>query len=269
MMTYFDLLCIPKYFDRFLNCFDSNYGEKGQYREPHYGKLINRYYKIDIEEGISYLNGHIKNLDIDSNHVIRLINDNTHISNIYESLRIEFGMGRRSAKLVSINDFTVSIQDNQAIIERLANQRLDSIPPGTVPTSLLTDLKTLFFGLQVVPQDQKSKIVAVSKALHFLLPDLVMPIDGANILRFFGKGDIPGKAEQQFEWFKEVFIKYVQLIAYLKLERDNCNCNWWNISVPKRIDNSITGFWMIFNNKNIEALICNHIEMFLNYLKTN
>jgi len=265
-MSYFDLLRKRKYFDIFLEYFNSDYAGKGEKRERHYGDLIKRHYKI--------AQGGISNHSVYRNHVAGLINDGTHIHDVYESLRVEFGVGIRGAKLVSFEDFWGSIKDHSQVVVRLTDYRMDCIAPNPVPQDILRDLRELFCGLKVVPPKAKQgkpleegpKLVAVSKTLHFLLPNLVMPVDRAKVLRFLGKGDVPPKIEKQFEWFKEVFNKYIELAAQLELEPNNGDGNWWNISVPKRIDNAIAGFWQIFDGAKMERIICGHIDTLLSYL---
>jgi len=268
-ISYFDLLRTRKYFDIFLKYSNSDYAKRGEKRERHYGDLIKRYYKI-------YPSGS-SNSSVNSHHVENLINDYTHIHDVYESLRVEFGMGMRTAKLVSFEVFRKSIQDHSQVIVGLTGYRMDCIAPNAVPQSLLDDLKLLFYGLKVVPPKAKQgkppeespKLVAVSKTLHFLLPNLVMPVDGAYVLRFLGKRSVPQNIERQFALFKEVFCKYIELTAQLKLNPNNGGCNWWNISVPKRIDNAIFGFRAIFDDANRVRIICDHcddINMLLSYL---
>jgi len=257
-MSYFDLLRKRKYFDIFLDYFNSDYTKRGEKREGHYGDLIKRHYKI--------YPGGSSNPSVNSHHVASLIDDYTHIHDVYESLSIEFGMGKRGAKLVSFEEFRKSIQDHSQVVVGLTGYRMDCIAPDAVPQSLLNDLKQLFDELEVVPPGKPRKLVAVSKTLHFLLPGLVMPIDGANVLRFLRKGDVPEKAERQFDLFKEVFGKYIELATQLGLNPSNGGGNWWNISVPKRIDNAIAGFWAIFDSGNIERMICGHIDTLLSYL---
>jgi hypothetical protein len=151
---------------------------------------------------------------------------------------------------------------------------MESIAPDAIPEELLDGLKLLFSGLKVVPLKAKPgkppkegpKLVAVSKILHFLLPDLVMPVDRKKVLRFFRKGDVPQETDEQFELFMEVFRKYAEVTARLGLTSGNGDGNWWNISVPKRIDNAILGFWDIFDDANLERIICGHTDMLLEYL---
>lgn len=260
-MSYFDLLFERQYFDTFLNYFNSLYSKQGQDRETHYGNLIKRYYRYDNQNAPS------SSLVIDNSHIEALLDDFNHIYDMYESLRVEFGMGKRSAKLVPAVEFFSSIQGHKAVIVGLTNYRMDCIVPGTVPQDLLDALEQLFYGLRVVPPNKPLKLVAVSKTLHFLLPNLVMPVDGASVLRFLRKGPVPQKINKQFDLLIEVFNKYIELAAQLGLKSNNGDGNWWNISVPKRIDNAIGGFWAIFNDANLERIICGNIDMLLSFLK--
>jgi hypothetical protein len=300
-MSYFDLLYTREYFDMFLKHFNSDYSKQsssapnaaitipqgitqeqwvrfikyqtrkakrsGEERESHYSNLIKHYYMIG--------QGTPGSPSITSDHVAALISDQTHIKDVYESLRKEFRMGMRGLRLFPLEVFSDSIQAHKQVLVRLTGYRMESIAPGAIPQELLDELKLLFCRLKVVPPKAKPgktpeegpKLVAVSKILHFLLPDLVMPVDRAKVLRFLGKkGDVPSDQEKQFTWFKEVFAKYIELAAQLGLTSNNGDSNWWNISVPKRIDNAIIGFWDIFNDANLERIICGNIEMLLKYL---
>ena len=256
-MKYFDLLGLKQgqYFNRFLRYFNSHYDSSAQLREYNYGRLIQRYYRVD-QGGMNYQGA-------DANYVAGLIDDNTHMANIYNSLQ-EFGYGKRGSESVSYSDFEASIRSHKNVITGLAGWTMDSITPNAVPQSLLDDLGLLYHELEVVPEG-KPKLVWISKTLHFLLPSLVMPVDGEIVLSFLGE-KMPQNEAKRFDLFKEIFHKYIGLAAHLGLKLDNGDGNWWNISVPKRIDNSIEGFWKIFNKGNRERIICGHIDVLLNYL---
>ena len=84
----------------------------------------------------------------------------------------------------------------------------------------------------------KAKLVSNSKTLHFLFPNLLMPMDGLHTLTYF------------YHNTSESSDKYMELIK-LSLEimgKDSeenwkkCLGNgdkWWNTTVPKMIDNAI------------------------------
>lgn len=289
--TYCDLLHSRKHFDRLLGYFNSKYGQptpsavtpnvpagmtqagymelisrfappqvrqkSGEDKEPHYRSLIKRYYMID--------KGASSGSSVTSGRVSALISDETHVLDIYESLRKEFGVGIRGGELVPLDGFFHSLQTNKKTLVAAWGYRMDDINPGAVPGAVFEQLRALFDGLEVVPSSQKTKLVAVSKTLHFLLPDLVMPID-SKVLRFLRKGDIPAKSEKQFDWFKEVFGKYLEITTALDLEQSNGDGKWWNWSVPKRVDNAIMGFWDLFSEQNMQRIVCSRIDMLLDYL---
>ena len=242
-MRYFDLLYNRKYFDIFLDYFNRVYRQ----REKRYNQLINRYRNS-------------------AGQFAGLISDRTHIDEVYESLGKEFNCAMRGAKLVPPGEFWGSIQAHQQTIVALADHRMDGISPNAIPGAMLHDLKQLFQGLKIVPPNQKRKLVAVSKTLHFLLPDLVMPIDNAGVLRILEKWGIPEDAAKQYDLFIEVLNEYLNLTVKLGLKQNNSDGKWWNISVPKRIDNAIAGLWTIFSERHMRYLICNHTDMLLNYL---
>jgi hypothetical protein len=299
---YFDLIHTREYFDVFLKHFNSAYGKQavsasnttitmlegtdpqewnrflkyhavrsrksGEEKEPHYEKLIKRYYGID--QGIA------RNSSSTSNHIKTLISDETHIKNLYESLKRDFRMGTRGLRLVPLEEFSHSIRAHEEVLIRLAGYRMESISPAAIPQEPLDGLELLFRQLHIVPPKSQAaetpgegpKLVAVSKTLHFLLPDLVMPVDRAKVLRFFGKkGDVPSDQGKQFAWFRQVFDNYVELTVHLGLTSGNGDGNWWNVSVPKRIDNAIIGFWDLFSDENLERIICGNIGTLLTFLR--
>jgi hypothetical protein len=95
----------------------------------------------------------------------------------------------------------------------------------------------------------RRKIVGVSKALHFLIPDLVMPIDGKfTMTYFYGYNKYYNEPEKEFEIFEDIFNKTEKIVAKLNLNNDDLKEEGWNTSVPKLIDNSIIGFNRIFSN---------------------
>jgi len=80
-----------------------------------------------------------------------------------------------------------------------------------------------------------TRIVGNSKLLHHLLPDLIPPIDGANILRFF---DLEGSDIKVFPELMNYFKSIYNKIAWNKISYDGP----MNSSRPKLIDNAIIGY---------------------------
>jgi hypothetical protein len=89
----------------------------------------------------------------------------------------------------------------------------------------------------------KRQIVGVSKALHFLLPDLVIPMDGEYTMNcFFGYNKYSDNIETESKIFKDIFTKSHEIVKKLNLCHADVDNNKWNTSVPKLIDNAMIGF---------------------------
>jgi hypothetical protein len=168
-----------------------------------------------------------------------LLQDNEFLELIYITL-IAWDMNRRAAKLVSFEKFKKSIFDNTNLLSELYNYKLGSLSEGDV-SIILNKIEKLFVNLNVMKS--KSKIVGISKTLHFLLPDLIMPIDRKYTLGFFyGHNKYDQEITKEFKTFKEVFVAFHHIATKLKLsEADIDNFNW-NTSIPKLIDNALIGF---------------------------
>jgi len=89
----------------------------------------------------------------------------------------------------------------------------------------------------------QARIVGISKTLHFLLPNLVMPIDRANILSLLYLGSkYSANPEREFRYFTEIFEEYRHLCHKLGLAVRDVDGLGWNSSIPKMIDNALIGF---------------------------
>jgi hypothetical protein len=167
-----------------------------------------------------------------------LIKDDEFVELIYITL-IAWDMNRRSAKLVPFEEFKESVLKNQPILNELYDYRLDFLSINDLDV-ILDKIEVLFSSLRVMKS--KSKIVGVSKTLHFLLPNLIMPIDRKFTLNsLYGNNAYSQDVKKEFKTFKEVFIKFCEISKRLKLsDRDVNNFNW-NVSIPKLIDNALIG----------------------------
>jgi hypothetical protein len=79
--------------------------------------------------------------------------------------------------------------------------------------------------------------------MHFLLPDLIPPIDKAHIYYFFygrkkQKGGYPLKIEDENQVFWEILLQYQKIAKKLNLCKADLK-NPWDTSIPKLIDNAI------------------------------
>lgn len=229
---FFQLLHLPANFNKFLGIFNSDYQATGQSREPNYKSLINKYDK--------------------ASNYSTLVSNTAYINLVYAALK-EFSMNERGARLVAQPRFQSSILKHVPTLSLLSSYRLESIGNKSL-TNIFSNLWVLFRELQVMASS--SKLVGVSKAMHFLLPNLVMPIDRKGVLSFYYgqiSPNIPTSLHKQFQVLQEVFESYRDLAQHLPLNLSNWDGNWWNKSVPKRIDNAIAGFWKASPNISFQS----------------
>lgn len=153
-----------------------------------------------------------------------------------------WGMNSRGAKLAPFEKLATSIKKNQKTLDALSRHRIERVDSFESP-SLFSLLRFLFDSLAIV-QTGKPKFVGFSKAMHFLLPDLVAPMDRQYTLRFFrgNPAALPKQGERQFELFVKIMEDYRTFIGEHKLEK--YLDDRWNLSLPKICDNIIIGKYL-------------------------
>ena len=160
---------------------------------------------------------------------------------IYDTL-ISWDMDYRRAKLVSFDNLSDSIRTVSGEIIELAAFSICELDEETLP-SIRARLSDLFRTLNVM--QSKSQIVGCSKALHFLLPRLVMPIDGKYTLTFLlGYRAYLRSLEAEAWLFEDIFSAFHGLALRLGLSNSDESPDGWNTTVPKIIDNAIIGYMM-------------------------
>lgn len=183
---------------------------------------------------------------------------NRHIELIYATLTA-WGMHRMGdpkvtkTKLVEFDDFKSSILQNQHMIDVLKNHKLECISLDEYH-HILDELQVPYFDLKV--SISEATVVANSKTLAHILPDLIPPIDRQHTIRFFtqeyrnyfrsnGKYrmvNLPSDKSNQFILFKEVCCEMKNLLDECDLNIFELNEYTFNTSYPKIIDNTIMAY---------------------------
>src|SRR4030042_662716 len=101
-------------------------------------------------------------------------------------------------------------------------------------------LTKIFININIMRSS--SKLVGDSKAFHFLLPDLIPPMDRKNIIKFFYNRD-NYKKEEEVKIFLEILDKFCFINKKLNLDQNNFT-GCWDTSIPKIIDNAIIGYFI-------------------------
>ncbi len=157
---------------------------------------------------------------------------------IYVTL-VAWGMRSRGASLSEFEKFKESVLENESSIKSLKGLRIESISEGDCK-DLLGELKSLFDKLELTKPD-KPKLVTFSKAMHFLLPNLVVPMDRKYTMKYFlDYTTFSGNNEKMFELYKSIYIEFVTF-SREHPELSKFLNNDWNQTIPKIMDNLIIG----------------------------
>lgn len=147
-----------------------------------------------------------------------------------------WGIGLRASRLRPLREFTGALQAKTEAIGELDNVAIDQ--PGLDVSSIAAKLAHLFQTLNIVDND--ARVVAGSKALHHVLPELVVPIDRAYTVPFFGWAPTRFQYASQ-ECFVEAFHGFVKIAAATKPEQ--YVKEGWYTSRTKVLDNAVVGLF--------------------------
>jgi len=202
-----------------------------------YVHIYNSNYRVHSESKNNYLN--LMKMYTEAEDYRTLLRNSNYISLAYQTLQ-DWNMDQRGAKLVDLSDFRDSILSYVESLAHLKEYRLELLNTSEIG-KVLTELKGLFVNLKVM--QTQARIVGVSKTLHFLLPNLVMPVDRENILSLLYLGSkYSANPEREFGYFSQIFEEYRHLCHKLGLSVRDVDRLGWNSSIPKMIDNALIGF---------------------------
>lgn len=175
-----------------------------------------------------------------SGNLDALIDNDNFLTLAYRTLE-EWDMNKRGAKLASFPKFKRSVQIYKDQLSKLYGYKLyDDIFDDL--STIKPIIEKIFCNLVVM--ESKRKIVGVSKALHFLLPDLIMPIDSKyTMTAFYGYNKYSSSPKKEFETFWDIIQSTYEITERLELSSSDANGDLWKQSVPKLIDNAIIGMW--------------------------
>lgn len=192
---------------------------------------------------------YIYNLLLEKRKSIDVFSDE-YLELVYTTL-IAWNMNGRGAKLNDFNLFKETIRKNKDKINSLKNYKIETLNEK-VKIEVLKTSEELFHDLDLVGKSWtgnkiKSKLVTFSKTLHFLIPDLFVPIDRKYTLDFFYDDkivpthtNILKNNELQLKVFNELYNLFCQIAKVYNLKEYTDNRG--NTNIPKVIDNSIIGY---------------------------
>lgn len=189
----------------------------------------------------------------ETKHLQTLIEDDNFCSLIYETLKA-FNMNQRGAKLKQIDSLKTSLRSLKPELMSLSQYQLHSLHSSQIRDFINDSLKKVFKELDVMKSQRR--IVGVSKTLHFVLPNLLMPIDSKYTMPFFyGENKYSKNIDKEFETYQDIFSKTHRIVRGLCLTQQDVNGQQWNTSIPKLIDNAIIGCYKSIEDNSVDDLV--------------
>jgi hypothetical protein len=146
-----------------------------------------------------------------------------------------WGMASRGARLAELDQFRAGIRRKAEDICRL--EPFTIAEPETTFTTLIPSISTLISTLNI--NGNYAKVVIGCKALHHLLPDLIVPIDRTYTGTFFAWPQ-PYFQNRQAEILREGLTMFNQLARACQPER--LIGAGWRTSSTKILDNAIVAY---------------------------
>lgn len=148
-------------------------------------------------------------------------------------------MGKQAAKVGDFNAMVDSFRSCGPVIEQLWDLHISHLAEAAVE-DIAERLWSVLGALRV--STSATRIVAGSKALHHVLPDLVPPIDRQYTFQFFtGQKAVSSGDERAFlEWFP--YMAEIGGRAATEIQEAVARGGFMATSAAKVIDNAIIGF---------------------------
>ena len=164
------------------------------------------------------------------------VGDEEFINALRRTLRA-WGIGVRGSRLVSDQDFRDALYAAVPSLEALKPFTIDA---SNLPEEISSQLWLLIDSLGVV--ENKAKIVAGTKTLHHLLPDLVVPMDRAWTGTFF-QFHLPEWQDpsSQRRIFRLAYSQFAALARSVQPQQ-YVTGRGWRTSRSKVIDNALIGY---------------------------
>ena len=153
-------------------------------------------------------------------NINQLIEDDEFIRTIYQTLRL-WNMDQQGAKLEAYHTIKESILNCKDYFNEIYGSQLNIISSKEL-ANLEDTLFLLFRDMKIMKS--KRRIVGVSKTMHFLLPDLIMPIDGKYTMNaFFGYNKLSKTATAEFNDLFFILNRCHDIVCKFELSLTDCS----------------------------------------------
>lgn len=146
-----------------------------------------------------------------------------------------WGIGRRASRLAPLDEFRLRLRERSQELGQLESLTLEG--PALEVGATVKILDRLISELGVV--ENRARIVAGTKTLHHLLPDLVPPMDRAWTGAFFG-WSVLDPQNHQTAIFTEAFATFAEVARAAHPSR--LVGDGWRTSLTKVLDNALIGY---------------------------
>ncbi len=216
-----------------INLLDEKYKLKIRYLIEEIPKVIDKFNKWGYRKNLDFylyrlIISKIRTKELKS--IFKHDEVNKFIALVYSTL-ISWDMDKRQAKIKQFDEVRENILENQSLFLKLSTYRIKEVDSQELFLKIKELVKELYKNLNLMKGE--SRLVSNSKIMHFFLPELILPMDGKNTLKFFSTYENPKKSDV----FLKIFESSWRIAQTLNLEK--YIDNKWNASIPKIIDNAI------------------------------
>ena len=163
------------------------------------------------------------------------LGDASFLASLYETLTA-WGIGQRASRLVDFEKFEHVMQARLRDISAFEDVALGD--QNAEPRDTAERLWHLIDELGIV--ENEATIVAGTKALHHVLPDLVVPMDRAYTGLFFGWH--PPEFQNGKRLLRSAFPQFARVAREIDLGSFVGSSDSWHTSKSKVIDNALIGY---------------------------
>jgi hypothetical protein len=177
---------------------------------------------------------HLETIRLRRKHesVAHALGDDRYLHALYRTLQA-WGIGARGSNLVPVGEFVKLLRAKTPELAAFENLSIDNpMDVGAVCAALWQTIDTL--GIVA----NNTRVVPGTKALHHVLPNLVVPVDRAYTQRFF-RWHNPEFQYGQADFFAHSFSAFVRIARGVRPAQ--YVGGGWNSSRTKVIDNAIVG----------------------------
>jgi len=162
------------------------------------------------------------------------IDDEPFVEMLYRTIQ-HWGIGRRGSHIVPLPTFHASLVTHRPALAELDSLSIEA--DGYDAESVANAIDHLVANLSIV--ENKARIVAGTKTLHHLLPDLVPPMDRAWTGTFFGWTSSDPQ-NNQTKIFVRSFIAFAEVARAARPSR--LVGDGWRTCSTKVLDNAVIGY---------------------------